>query len=301
MGTATSQSVIELVDAILSEKSGLGLEIIHKALDSGTDPRQYARQVGYYLRDLLVIKMQAGKDLELTPEDRKTMEGQAKKFETSHLVSIISTFSEASTDLKANWHPGLGLELALASSLFQPQPVLQVMQETERPAPRSYEEEASRKASAVSQTESDQKETSDKNYEMIEVPSTFDSRQPLTLELALSQWEKVKQAVGKHNRITAAVLNSGKVVQALGDTIVLNFQRELLRERISEEKVNKLVLHMLKKVYGREITLICTVGDKRKVIPSLHDENEEDLVEFVVEKLNGVLLESDPTEERKEE
>lgn len=301
LGTATSQSVIELVDAILSENSGLGLEIIHKALDSGTDPRQYARQVVDYLRDLLVIKMQAGKDLELTPEDRKIMEGQAKRFETSHLVSIISTFSEASTDLKANWHPGLGLELALASSLYQPQPVVQILQETERPAPRPREEVAPQRASAAPQTEPVQKEASDKTYEVIEVASTFDSSLPLNLELALSQWDKVKQAVGKQNRITAAVVNSGKVVQALGDTIVLNFQSELLRERISEEKVNKLVLRALKHVYGREITLICTVGDQRVNLAPKDSKIEENLVDFALNELHGELLESDPTEERKDE
>src|SRR5690606_34860622 len=112
LGTATSQSVIELVDTILREDSGSGLEIIHKALDGGTDPRQYARQVVDYLRDLLVIKMQAGQDLELTPETREKMKEQAGNFEIGQLVSVINSFSEASTDLKANWHPGLGLELA---------------------------------------------------------------------------------------------------------------------------------------------------------------------------------------------
>lgn len=121
LGTATSQSVIELVDAILTKNSAAGLEVIHKALDNGTDPRQYARQMVDYLRNLLVIKLQAGQDLELTPETREKMQEQVEKLEISHLVAVISAFSEASTDLKANWHPGLGLELAFADSLYRPQ------------------------------------------------------------------------------------------------------------------------------------------------------------------------------------
>jgi DNA polymerase III, subunits gamma and tau len=68
LGTATSQSVIDLVQAIQDNASGKGLEIIHKALDAGADSRQFARQVVEYLRSLLVIKLNGGKDLEILPE-----------------------------------------------------------------------------------------------------------------------------------------------------------------------------------------------------------------------------------------
>ncbi len=78
LGTATSQAVIDLIEAIQAENSGLGLEIIHRALDSGTDPRQFARQIVDYLRDLLVIRMKAGQNLELTPECDERMERQAE-------------------------------------------------------------------------------------------------------------------------------------------------------------------------------------------------------------------------------
>lgn len=57
LGTATSQSVIDLVDAILKKDECSGLTKIHQSLDAGSDPRQYARQVVDYLRGLLLIKM----------------------------------------------------------------------------------------------------------------------------------------------------------------------------------------------------------------------------------------------------
>ena len=306
LGTATSQSVIELVDTILSEDSGSGLEIIHKALDSGTDPRQYARQVVEYLRDLLVIKMQAGKDLELTPETREKMNQQADKFEISHLVAVIAAFSEASTDLKANWHPGLGLELALAGSLYQPQPVFQpVVEHEERHAPglhtKKHEEtlQEDQDTSESQSVRSPKKQEAD--IEIIETEPTFVPGTPLTLELAQSQWERVKKNVGAKNRITAAIVNSGKLVQANGDTIVLNFTSELLRERILEEKANRLVNFMLAKVYGRDINLICTVGDQKVNLSTKGGKTEINLIDFAINNLNGELLESNPTQAGKEE
>ena len=306
LGTATSQSVIELVDTILREDSGSGLEIIHKALDGGTDPRQYARQVVDYLRDLLVIKMQAGQDLELTPETREKMKEQAGNFEIGQLVSVINSFSEASTDLKANWHPGLGLELALAGSLYQPQPLSHATAEIEeqlvpilhvKKSDEILQESENISASqGVHPTKKQEADT-----EIIETDSTFIPGTPLTLELAQSQWERVKKNVGAKNRITAAVVNSGKLVQASGDTIVLNFTSELLRERILEDKANRLVNFMLAKVYGRDINLICTVGDQKVNLTQKGGKTEINLIDFAINNLNGELLEGDPTQAGKEE
>ncbi len=306
LGTATSQSVIELVDTILKEDSGSGLEIIHKALDSGTDPRQYARQVVDYLRDLLVIKMQAGQDLELTPETREKMKEQTERFEISQLVTVINAFSEASTDLKANWHPGLGLELALAGSLFQPQPVFQMDVATEeelkqKSRPKKGGDALLESAENAAPQKTVPTKAQEAPVEEIETEPTFIPGTPLTLELAQSQWERVKRNIGSKNRITAAVVNSGKLVQASGDTIVLNFTSELLRERILEEKANRLVNFMLAKVYGRDINLICTVGDQKVNLTQKGGKTEMNLIDFAINNLNGELLDGDPTQAGKEE
>jgi len=101
LGTATSQSVIELVDAMLQQSSAKGLEIIQATLDSGGDPRQFSRQVVDYLRNLMVIKLEGGKTLELTPEQREQMGKQAEAFNTPQLIKAITAFGEAATDLKA--------------------------------------------------------------------------------------------------------------------------------------------------------------------------------------------------------
>ncbi|HOC23617.1 MAG TPA: DNA polymerase III subunit gamma/tau, partial [Anaerolineaceae bacterium] len=120
LGTATSQAVLDLGQAIQDHDSARGLEVIHTALDAGTDPRQFARQVVDYLRTLLVIKLNGSKDLELLPEVRSLMEAHAQNFSTEQLIATINQFNAAATDLKANWHPGLGLELAFAASLTAP-------------------------------------------------------------------------------------------------------------------------------------------------------------------------------------
>ena len=296
LGTATSQAVIDLVEAIQAENSGIGLEIIHRALDSGTDPRQFARQIVDYLRDLLVIRMKAGQNLELTPEMREKMEKQAEKFAIDHLVAIITAFSEASTDLKANWHPGLGLELALASSMHPPQPVIIQAESREQSRDSSQDLDSERISQSLAETSTvrSDRRSSQPDILITDDIGGFVPGTPLTLEIAKSQWDRVKRFVGSKNRITAAVLNSGRLVKAVGDTIVLNFEGELLRERMMEEKTKNLVDFMLKKVYGQEINLICTVGDQKVILPNETDQVANDLVEYAINHLNGELLEGDP-------
>lgn len=304
LGTATSQAVIDLVEAIQAENSGLGLEIIHRALDSGTDPRQFARQIVDYLRDLLVIRMKAGQNLELTPEMREKMEKQAEIFAIDHLVAIITTFSEASTDLKANWHPGLGLELALASSMHPPQPVIVQAEPRGRDRDPDQSSESPRSSQASEETapaRSTRTRPSQPDINLNDNVTDFVPGTPLTLELAKSQWDRVKRYVGSKNRITAAVVNSGKLDKAFGNTIVLNFEGEILRERMMEEKAKKLVATVLKTVYGQEINLICTVGDQKVILPNESEPTDNDLVDYAINHLDGKLLEGDPFADGKDD
>ena len=57
IGTATSQAVIDLTDALLEKDAASGMDILHASLDAGSDPRQFARQVVEYLRGVMLVRM----------------------------------------------------------------------------------------------------------------------------------------------------------------------------------------------------------------------------------------------------
>jgi DNA polymerase III subunit gamma/tau len=64
LGTATSTTVLGLVDAIQGADPAAGLAAIHTALDAGTDSRALARQVVDYLRSVMLIQMGNGDQVE---------------------------------------------------------------------------------------------------------------------------------------------------------------------------------------------------------------------------------------------
>jgi DNA polymerase III subunit gamma/tau len=121
LGTATSQAVIDLVTAILDRTPADGLNRIHSALDAGTDPRQFARQVVDFLRNLLLIRMGNEREIETTPEARDLMRHLSARFETDELMAAIRAFNQAALDQRAGgWQPGLPLELAFAETVEPP-------------------------------------------------------------------------------------------------------------------------------------------------------------------------------------
>src|SRR5512139_3275227 len=120
LGTATSQSVLDVISSVQEHDPARGLETIHKALDAGADPRSLARQIVEYLRGLLLIQMGNTNQVEATTDVKKQMQAHAKSFTTSDVLRMTKAFNNAATDLRGGWQPSLSLELALAEVLDAP-------------------------------------------------------------------------------------------------------------------------------------------------------------------------------------
>ncbi len=117
LGTADDQTVASLVEALIAGESARGLGIIHAALDSGADPRQLARQIVAYLRQLLLTQTGNADLLDLPPESRPTLARQAQSLALPDLLRAIRAFTNAAAEARADWHPGLPLEIAFLESL----------------------------------------------------------------------------------------------------------------------------------------------------------------------------------------
>ena len=59
---------LKSIEAMLKRQSAQGLEAIHRSLDSGSDPRQFARQIVDYLRSLLLVAMGNASQVDATAE-----------------------------------------------------------------------------------------------------------------------------------------------------------------------------------------------------------------------------------------
>ena len=302
LGTATSQTVIDLVQAVQEKDSARGLGLIHSALDGGADPRQFARQVVDYLRSLLVVKLNGGKDLELLPEVRSAVNKQAGAFRSAELIAGINEFSKAATELKANWHPGLGLELAFgkavsqaeapaaasAPALEQPHRETVKTHEPSKPAPETTKE---RKPEA--------KAAEPKPVVETQAEPAAGGNSELNLENLLQDWDKIKREVRGLDQVASALLNSSRIIRVENNAITLGFKSDLLRDKMNDEKPLRVVRGVLAKWYRKEVMLVCTAGTQT-------DEEEHPdiipngLVDMTLRELGGRVRKKTVNKEKKD-
>ena len=116
LGTSEDEDVIELVQALVEKRFGNGLELINKAVDSGTDPTQFARQLVSFLRGMLLCKT-GNKNLvvEATAEMLDAMGDAAQQLQTREILDAVRAFDMAARDRRVGWQPQLPLELAFVS------------------------------------------------------------------------------------------------------------------------------------------------------------------------------------------
>ncbi len=112
LGTASDQTVGALTEALVQGETARGLETIHAALDSGADPRQLARQMVAYLRQVLLTKTNNADLLDVPAEARPQLARFAQALALPALLRAIRAFDRAAAEARAEWHPSLPLEMA---------------------------------------------------------------------------------------------------------------------------------------------------------------------------------------------
>lgn len=252
LGTAPDAAVVAVTDAWLDGDSARGLAVIHDALGSGADARQFCRQMVAYLRQLLLL--QAGSEameVEGPVERHAEMIAQAKRAPRRALIDAVRRFHEAALQPAGSWQPQLPLELAFIelvpdAPLAQPiQPAPQAVRpaaehvsgaarEKERPAAESA-------ATATEKPAEPPKPAPEKAAKpTAEAPPAPEestrTAEPVALTVAAvaGMWSEMTQRVGRRMKNVPALLVMCKPLAIEGNTIVMGFDYPLLREKFDK-------------------------------------------------------------------
>ena len=119
LGAVASQSVVELVGAVITQNMAAGLDVINQVVNDGLDPRQFAREIVEYLRAMMLIKLGDGSTLlNLPAETLAIIKSQAAQADAALIVRATTLFNTALFDLKSSLLsiPQLPLELAFVEA-----------------------------------------------------------------------------------------------------------------------------------------------------------------------------------------
>jgi DNA polymerase III subunit gamma/tau len=252
LGTATSQTVIELIQAVVESKSAAGMEAIHTTLDGGADPRQLARQVVDYLRALLLLQMGNVSAVDLSAEVRQQAKEHAAAFSSAEILRMVRAFNAAATDQRGGWQPSLPLELALA----------EVIGVRNSPAEASVPAASNQPASQAPMRKEAAptiKETSASQTAPVEEAD-------LTLNTLAKSWKQVAVALSEEKNL-AAVINSCRPLELKNNTVTIGFQSDIVLGMATQPEKTAAIIAALAKVFGVELKIKCIVSNAKQAIP----------------------------------
>ena len=256
LGTTASRNVMELVEAIRENQPAKSLDLIHQALDAGTDPRQLAYQVVNYLRTLLLIKLGNPGLTDMTKEMLKEATRQAKGFSRAMILNMLNAFQEASVDLRGGWYPSLRLELALAKvmEIKEEKPAVPVQKSNkikQKPAQPKQEPKADKIIKTIKE----------KPTALVKEPASDDFSR-LTRD-----WKKVSAAVRPNGSLNA-LLNSCRLVSLNNGVLTIGFSSELLRGKTDTPEQIKIVQDTIAKIFNLDLQIKCEVSKAKQETPA---------------------------------
>ena len=253
LGTATSKTVLDIIASVLDHQPARGLETIHRALDSGADPRSLARQIVEYLRGLMLIQMGNIEQVEATREVKQQMDAHAKSFSTTDVLRMMKIFNNAATDLRGGWQPSLSIELALAEALDAPTESHQIAAPRQTPS----------KPAPVSKTES-QPEV--KNEAQKPVVSEVEAPIINSGDI-IKSWKHLAASLPKSQANLSALLNSVKMIDVQGKTLVLGLASDVLVSKIDKPDQIEAIQKLIKDNFNVELSVRCIVTNAKGKIP----------------------------------
>ncbi len=281
LGTATSQTVIDLVAAVLDHKASAGMDAIHVALDAGTDPRLLARQVVDYLRALLLIQMGNVSSADLSADVRKQAEKQAKALTTAELLRMIKAFNLAASDLRGGWQPSLPLELALAETLETPAPLPAAPGGPPPVAPPTEGASAAREKATSQKAPAQEKKSPQVLHQAAdprELPAVKPASNPepgpveanapgVTLEQVSKAWKQIRALIKPQSQPLDGLLNSCRLLEIKNGVLVIGFASDVLRKKMDSPEQLEITRKAIAQVCGVDLSLRCVVSTAKGNIP----------------------------------
>jgi DNA polymerase-3 subunit gamma/tau len=283
LGTATSQAVLEVMDAILARESAQGLEAIHRSLDAGSDPRQFARQIVDYLRSLLLVAMGNTAQVDATPEARSRMVRYTQGLAVPELLRIIQVFNQAAAEIRSSWQPYLPLEMAFVEAMT---PGSTSQENNPAPAPP---ESPGTPAGSPGRSKKEFPASTNPSPGPRSAPASMSPEDTLTSQRLEKSWNLVLAQLRSENPSLYGLVNSVKTRSLKGSLLILGLNGEALKSRLEDPANVEQLQAVLRQVMGKEIYVQVSLTSGTKNKPP--DEVDSDgMVASALRDLGGEIV-----------
>ncbi len=289
LGTASGQNVVELAQALIESDAAWGLDIINQSIDSGTDPRQFGRQVVDYLRQVVLVQMAGDQLVDATEERRAVLNEQAAAIGRRALLAAIRAFNSALNDWQGGWQPQLPLELAFLDSI---KPV-----EEDEPVP------ARRGSQPHVRTQEDLPPPVRRPQTAAAPPPPTDAAPQdagvaaggVTLADVRTQWKQIQRTAKKYQHTLPALLEHVMPRDIRKGVLILSVTVDSFKQKLDRPETHQALEDALFALFRAPVDFRVIVVDEDS---ALDDETEDrigqdDVLAYGINELGGELTDLD--------
>ena len=290
LGTATSQTVLDLVASISDNQPAPAMDAIHNALDAGADPRSLARQIVEYLRGLMLLQMGNDDQVEVTKDVKSVMAKHARALSSQDVLRMMKAFNTAAVDTRGGWQPSLSLELAVAEVLESPAEFPVVSQDENPPKTRKVTPPAQKSESKPEKTKT--VKPAGQKSELEKQPAGIDEKAKtgakvkseapvIGLAAVANAWRDIRSIIKPDYPGIEALLNSSKPLEVRGSELYLGFQSETVRALMDIKEKTDVARAAIKDVLGVDLSIKCVVTNAKGQLPP--DVNPDGMVATAIQ------------------
>jgi DNA polymerase-3 subunit gamma/tau len=287
LGAGTSETILQVADALAQVDVARGLSAINTAVDEGADPRQFARQMVEHLRALLLLRLNSGVvPAYISDELRPRLEAQAAGFSPRALTRAVRLFNQAAIEMRGGWQPQLPLEMAFIESVF---PAEQESELPSQPPASSNPRTSSPPVRPSTPTATSAKPASRRSAPSSSLarPAPARSTPPATAVKEASpaytsdsslasgdgsltpdglrgRWPELLNALRPRNLSLEALMHSCEPVAVEGDVVVLGFAHNFHRGKVEEDQNRQVVEDVLSHLVGQRYRVRCVLAGGRE-------------------------------------
>lgn len=300
LGLIEQEIFFEVTDILASGEVSKGLELVDRVISGGYDIEEFLVGLTEHLRNILVIKGTGSADLvEASGVHKKRYQETGKNFQEEDLLRLMRIVTDTMVVLKRSMNPRIPLEMALVKMIKLDRTVV-IGDLLSRLESLGMEKDVKHETSEpLAKTKVDF--SSDENNPKQEV-SDVEKKTSLTMEKVQGRWEDIIRRI-KHKKITVgSFLQEGILLGVKGNTVEIGFGMSNGFHIDAITRSEKIVLEVLKEVFGGEVKFRCIKRDlpqQKRVLPSKKEkletlkmlEEKEPIIKKIVDDFDVEIVE----------
>lgn len=263
LGAAGHQSVEELAELILAKNSTGALSLVNKISGEGANFKVLHKSLLNYLRQLMIASVSPDLSglfsLELTKEQIKKLENQAKSYSPKQILYVLENLIETQNNLRSSFIPQLPLEMAIVKSSTR-----QELNKSEKniiPA-NSVKGNPQLAISNPDKARMGSKEEKNKlqitNYKSPESKkqeSTTEQSGNMTIDAVKDNWNKILEATRPHNHSLIAFLANCQPAKVENNKVIIATRYNLYKDKLNEKNNRLTIEEVFDKILNSRVTV----------------------------------------------